>query len=294
MEAVSYLHPDWAKTIYNAPSNASMTYGNSIQEPILGAFTPYGDPLPFQEIIFTKDITLTSGLTNSVSVGTVSETSTSAYTPIEGIDDVTAYYSNDKTKIVVYSPSVIFAPNNCDNLFSVMFDSSNYRHAFDNLNNLVLSNFDTSKVTDMSAMFSSCSKLTSLDVSNFNTSNVTTMYGMFDSCSSLTSLDISNFDTSKVTSIQQMFSSCSKLISLDLGNFNLASCTSFDYMLSSCSRLTSITLPYNLQSGYTISLPASTYYKGSAGPYKTIGTATSGTTVACSTADTKVTLTKRS
>ena len=48
----------------------------------------------------------------------------------------------------------------------------------------------------MSSMFYSCSNLTSLDVSNFDTSKVTDMGGMFYSCSNLTSLDVSNFDTS--------------------------------------------------------------------------------------------------
>ena len=141
-------------------------------------------------------------------------------------------------------------------------------------------------------MFYTCTSLTSLDVSNFDTSKVTNMSNMFYTCSSLTSLDVSNFDTSNVTWMSNMFEKCSSLTSLNLGNFNLASCTHFDHMLYDCSALASITLPYNLQSGYTITLPAGTYYSGSAGPYRTIGTATSGTTVACSTASNKVTLTK--
>ncbi|RXV51182.1 hypothetical protein CYQ17_15035, partial [Enterococcus faecalis] len=54
-----------------------------------------------------------------------------------------------------------------------------------------LSGLDTSQVTDMTNMFSSCSKLTSLDLSSFNTSQVTSMEGMFSGCSGLTSLDVS-------------------------------------------------------------------------------------------------------
>ena len=178
------------------------------------------------------------------------------------------------------------------------FDTSNVtnmKYMFagcSSLTSLSLSNFDTSKVTNMKSMFEYCSSLTSLNISSFDTRKVTTMEGMFQRCSSLASLDVSNFDTSSVTNMSNMFYYCSALTSLDIGNFNLASCTDFTNMLSRCSALTSITLPYNLQSGKTISLPASTFYNGSAGPYSTIGTATSGTTVACSTADTKVTLTK--
>ena len=82
-----------------------------------------------------------------------------------------------------------------------------------------LSNFDTSKVTDMKDMFVSCSSLTLLDLSNLNTSIVTNMEAMFNYCSSLTLLDLSNFNTSKVTNMGSMFHSCSKLKYINLKNF---------------------------------------------------------------------------
>ena len=191
---------------------------------------------------------------------------------------------------------------NCSNLTSLDvsdFDTgkvTNMAAMFNrcsNLTSLDVSNFDTSKVTSLSTMFYDCRSLTSLNVSNFNTQNVTNMVSMFNGCKSLTSLNVSNFDTSKVTNMNYMFVNCTKLTSLNLGSFNLSVCNSFTSMLSSCNALTSITLPYNLGSSYTITLPASTYYNGSAGPYSTVGTATSGTTVACSTESSKVTLTKK-
>ncbi len=184
---------------------------------------------------------------------------------------------------------------------------------------MTFDNFNTYYVKDMSSMFrgsgikvkitswnprtgivnswewtddTSYSQITSLDLSGFSTENVTNSQEMFRGQAKLTSLNC-NKHFSSCTNMSYMFVNCSSLTSLNLGNFNLASCTNFDSMLSSCSALSSITLPYNLQSGYTISLPASTYYNGSAGPYGTIGTETSGTTVACSTSDTKVTLTKK-
>ncbi|MGN0798224.1 MAG: BspA family leucine-rich repeat surface protein [Christensenellales bacterium] len=215
--------------------------------------------------IFTKDSSKISGLSNSASVGTVSATSTSAFTTTYGIEDVRAYWGSDKSTIVIYFPCTIYAPQNCKYLFTIgLTNGSSHR----------------------------LPKLTTLDLINFNTSKVIYMDGMFYYCTSLTSLDVSNFDTSKVTNMSYMFGYCLSLTSLNLGNFNLTACTSFGSMLSGCYKLTSITLPYNLQSGKTISLPAS-YYNGSAGPYNTVGTATSGTTVACSTASSKVTLTKK-
>lgn len=47
---------------------------------------------------------------------------------------------------------------------------------------LDLSNFDASKVTDMSSMLWGCNNMTSIDFSNFNTSNVTIMSNMFYNC----------------------------------------------------------------------------------------------------------------
>ena len=79
------------------------------------------------------------------------------------------------------------------------------------LTELNLSNFNTSKVTNMSTMFASCANLTSLNIKSFDTSIVVDMNSMFEGCSSLTSLDISNFDTSKVENMSKMFKNCSNI-----------------------------------------------------------------------------------
>ena len=185
--------------------------------------------------IFTKDSSKISGLSNSASVGTVSATSTSAFTTTYGIEDVRAYWGSDKSIIVIYSSRTIYVPKDCSYLFTVGLSSSS------------------------SNKFS---KLTTIDLTNFNASAVTTMNYMFSSCSSLINLNLSSFNTSKVGGMQSMFSSCSSLTSLNLGNFNLIACRTFSNMLSGCSTLKTITLPYNLQSGETIRLPASTFYNG--------------------------------
>ena len=101
---------------------------------------------------------------------------------------------------------------------------------------------DTSNMTSMDAMFSSCSKLTSLDLSNFVTSSVTNMSHMFSGCSGLTSLNLSNFDTSSVTNMYTMFYYCSGLTSLDLSGWNTSSVTNMSYMFGGCSKLTSLNL----------------------------------------------------
>ena len=108
------------------------------------------------------------------------------------------------------------------------------------LTNLNLSSFDTSKVTNMNSMFDSCSSLTNLNLSSFDTSNVTSMYSMFASCSRLTSLDISNFNTSKVTYMRFMFRNCSSLTSLDVSKFDTSKVTNMSLMFDNCSKLTSL------------------------------------------------------
>ena len=114
---------------------------------------------------------------------------------------------------------------------------------------------DTSKVTYISNMFSSCSSLTSLDLINFNTSKVTHMYSMFSDCSKLTSLDLTSFDTSNVTDMGNMFINCSSLTSLDLINFNTSKVTNMKFMFTNCSKLNKL----YLSSGFFNSTSLTTY-----------------------------------
>ena len=122
---------------------------------------------------------------------------------------------------------------------------TNMEYMFRNCSSLTsidLKNFNTSKVTNMSYMFYECSSLINLDLSGFNTSSVTTMNDMFMLCESLMSLDLNGFNTSKVTNMKSMFYECSSLISLDLSGFNTSSVTTMNDMFSWCSSLTSLDL----------------------------------------------------
>lgn len=127
-----------------------------------------------------------------------------------------------------------------------MFDISiNFEMALD------LSNFDTSKVTDMGGMFRingydyTAEKRLSfvIDVSSFDTSNVTNMDFMFYACS-VKSVDVSNFNTSKVTLMRRMFDSCRYLESLDLSSFTIPNESwRSDEFLANCSNLKELTIP---------------------------------------------------
>ena len=169
--------------------------------------------------------------------------------------DKTAYYYTEPEKVYLNEQS------------SDMFSRNSNENKIGNIKDLDISNFDTSKVTQMSGMFSGMSSLTSLDLSNFNTSKVWDMDGMFSGMSSLTSLDLSNFDTSRVAymrwmfsgmssltsfkfshfghfyvKMDGMFSGMSSLTSLDLSNFDTSAATSMRVMFSDMSSLTSLDL----------------------------------------------------
>ena len=77
--------------------------------------------------------------------------------------------------------------------------------------------FNTSKVVDMSSMFTNCKNITNLNLSDFDTSNVTDMPYMFECCESLTSLNLSSFDTSNVTMMSYMFRDCTNLSTIYVG-----------------------------------------------------------------------------
>ena len=141
----------------------------------------------------------------------------------------------------------IYNLNQTDNLIELIFDDditycSGMFSECNNITEIDLSNFDTSKFQSMYSMFSNCSSLTSLNLSNFDTSQVKSMDYMFSNCSSLTTLNLSNFDTSKVKSMDYMFSNCSSLTTLNLSNFDTSKVQSMDYMFSDCYSLEYINL----------------------------------------------------
>ena len=139
-------------------------------------------------------------------------------------------------------------PNLIEDIILDEYDSSNVTDmslmfsGCSSLESLDLDNLDTSNVIEMVRMFHDCSSLESLDLSGFDTSNVTNMGNMFDGCSSLESLDLSGFDTSNVTDMGAMFWGCSSLESLDMSGFDTSNVTNMSYMFHDCSSLESLDL----------------------------------------------------
>ena len=143
--------------------------------------------------------------------------------------DKTAYYYTEPEKVYLNTDS-------SGMFFQVFFDG------LENILEIDLSNFDTSKVTNMSFMFSGMSHLTTLDLSNFDTSQVTNMNNMFSGMSNLTTLNLSNFDTSQVTNMNNMFSGMSNLTTLNLSNFDTSQVTNMSNMFAVTPKLTTLDL----------------------------------------------------
>ena len=144
--------------------------------------------------------------------------------------DKTAYYYSEPEKVYLNTDS------------SSMFRSAPSEQNLKNILELDLSNFDTSKVTDMGYMFAVTPNLTTLDLSNFNTSQVTDMNAMFYSMHNLTTLNLSNFDTSKVTDMGFMFAKIHSLTTLNLSNFDTSKVTNMRAMFNDMRNLTTLNL----------------------------------------------------
>ena len=144
--------------------------------------------------------------------------------------DKTAYYYAETEKVYLNKDS------------SEMFYRSKSEQKLENILDIDLTSFDTSKVTDMHDMFCYMVNLTSLNLSSFDTSQVTNMAYMFIGMHNLTNLDLSSFDTSKVAYMGYMFNGVSKLTSLNLSSFNTSWVKNMSYMFYGMSSITSLDL----------------------------------------------------
>ncbi|MDG9732718.1 BspA family leucine-rich repeat surface protein [Leuconostoc pseudomesenteroides] len=101
--------------------------------------------------------------------------------------------------------------------FSYMF------YGTDNLEYLNLSDWGNNRTATsvrMAFMFSDTTKLTTLIMKNFQTTNVTNMSGMFSN-TGLTSLNLSDWDVRQVVTFEAMFSSEKNLSTLNLSNWGV-------------------------------------------------------------------------
>lgn len=94
-----------------------------------------------------------------------------------------------------------------------------------------LNDIDTSKIDDMSNLFSSFTKFNG-DISLWDTSKVTTMLGMFDGCHKF-NCDISNWNVGRVKNMTMMFNNCWSF-NQDISGWDVSFLEFFSYMFCRC------------------------------------------------------------
>ena len=97
----------------------------------------------------------------------------------------------------------------CENMFKYL----------NNIKEINLTNFDTSKVTRMKSMFDNCVNLEEITFGNIKTSLVNDMERFCSDCKNLKSIDLSKFDTSEVTTMREMFARCESIKIIDASSF---------------------------------------------------------------------------
>lgn len=185
---------------------------------------------------FNSTIKGMSGFANVTEIRFEQKSGTLSGTDISEVKDGSIKARISGNILYVEANGEIFANKDCTSMFY------EFGEMYGVLNKITFENFNTSKVTKMSSMFSYCEQLTNIDLSNFDTSNVTTMYRMFNRCIMLTSLDLSNFNTSKVTNMESMFYQNLKLQNINVSNFDTSNVTTMYYMFRECNKLQSIDL----------------------------------------------------
>ena len=94
---------------------------------------------------------------------------------------------------------------------------------------------DTSKITDMTLLFSKCNY--NIDISHWDMSNVRNMSYMFYHCKNF-NCDLSNWDVSNVTNMYALFRKCNKFTGKGLENWDVSKVTDYREMLYGCDNAT--------------------------------------------------------
>lgn len=108
--------------------------------------------------------------------------------------------------------------------------------------NVDLTIFETSQVTNLYYMFSSSPNIVTLDLSTWNVSNVETMEAVFQGRRKLTNINVSGWKPSKCTIFNNIFAECSALQTLDLSGWDVTNGQTFNSMFRYCENLETINM----------------------------------------------------
>ena len=180
--------------------------------------------------------TIPSGFTYKAKLDTTDES---------GSSHIDIYGSG--TEIALINGATIYAPTSLQNMFGNATTTAN---ANKTITQVYFNNFNTSKTTNLNALFANCTNLTKV---------------VFNSA----------FTTDKVTGYTTAFYNCSKLTELNLSTFEVSSsCTSIGNVLSGCTSLTKIYAPAITNTSRTLTLPSTYYVNGYGAGVTSISNAT--------------------
>lgn len=155
------------------------------------------------------------------------------------------------TEYLILSDDVIYAPEDCSNLFVfyfklavLQFNNFNTRAvrnmyqmiAATAIENIDVSMFSTTMVTNMYSMFSNNQKLKSINIDNFNTSKVPNFEGMFYQNLALETAHV-NINTASATNLKGFFYYCNHLKTIYSNDWNTVNVTQDTYMFAYCAAL---------------------------------------------------------
>ena len=105
-----------------------------------------------------------------------------------------------------------------------------------------ISELDFDNVENFKRMFYHCESLTDFQINGTVCNKLTDVSEMFSYCTSLRSINISGWNWPKVTSVQNMFNGCSSLITFTANRFKIPSCTNVSGFFNGCSALENVYL----------------------------------------------------
>ena len=111
------------------------------------------------------------------------------------------------------------------------------------LQSIDVGNWNTGLLTDASYMFLECPSLKCIDVSSWDTKEIREAYCMFMNCQALTSIDVSNWETKEIRSMTSMFFSCKSLQLLDFRKANFNKVEGAERTFTNCNALVELWLP---------------------------------------------------
>ena len=164
---------------------------------------------------------------------------------------------------------VVGSTNRCGNKYLRSLDLSNWdtsrmssaSYMFSgslSLQSIDVGNWNTGLLADASYMFLECPSLKCIDVSNWDVRELREAYCMFMNCQVLASIDVSNWETKEIRSMTSMFFSCKSLQLLDFRKANYNKVKDAERIFTNCNALVELWLPltFDLLTSIDLSIPS--------------------------------------